>query len=353
MKVVQETSSHLTLQLRPWFLWLLGSIFGVAGLLPSLFLGSQSLLCDRNPPPGQCELTQTTLLRKQSQTWPLAELQGAEVNVSSGSDGSPTYQVILRTREDSIPLSSYSSSGEERHRQQAADINQFLQDSAQPQLLIQHNDAWFGLLFVGIFTGVALVIILVFGQIVTVDLDKLANQFTLTQRGVLGVKRIEHPLRAIVSTRIESSRNSKGSTTYRLSLVLNSGEVIPLTPYYSSGYDEKQRTGERISTFLGLAPPSTNSEHPLVPNFKDLFTLVTGGTAKREHAIATYRDRLQANPEDMDAHTQLALVLIMQGEKTEARNHLTAARRQFLAEGKTDLSNQITALIAQVDTQDN
>jgi hypothetical protein len=351
MRVIQETTHRLTLQLRPWGLWILGGIFGLVGLIPSFFLGSQRLVCDRLPAPGHCDLTQATLWQRRTQTWPLADLKAAEIETSSDDEGDPLYRIVLQRKEGSIPFRDYYSSDALWHKTRAARINQFLQDPTEPQLVLEHHDFWFPFLFGAGFLGVGLLIIGVFGEIITADFDKSTHQFTLTRRGLQGTQRVTHPLSSIVRLRIESDRSSKGSKTYCLHLVLSSGESLALTPYFSSGLPDKTRLGEQIATFLNLGSQGVSLEDPAptLPNLKELFTLVTGNPQQREQAIATYRNRIQQNPEDIEAHAQLAMALIVQGRETEARRHLAETRRQFLAEGKSPLADQITALIAHLD----
>ncbi len=258
MKFIQRTSTQLKLQILPLVIWMIGGIIMNAGLGESQKIGRYRVICDRLPESGHCEVSQSSFWQTHRQTFPLKDLQGAEVVSRNSRKRNTPYKVVLRLPGRLIPLHDFLSSNRSSHQKQADRINQFVQDSTQSNLAISRN--MFGLMMTSFlcFCGMALLIIAGLGQIVILKLDKPSNQFILTWRGLLGTKRIEHPLRNIARSYVEPSISRRsGRKTYVIKVMLTSGESFAVTPYHSSGYDEKLRITQEIHSFLGIEPTET------------------------------------------------------------------------------------------------
>ncbi len=109
-----------------------------------------------------------------------------------------------------------------------------------------------GLLGGVIFGGAGLAILVFFGGISVCDVDRTTSTVTLKTTSLLGTKKREILIRDVSDVIIEQSHSSRGGTTFRVSLVTTSGETFPLRSYYSSGYGSKQKTAERLRSFLGV-----------------------------------------------------------------------------------------------------
>lgn len=79
--------------------------------------------------------------------------------------------------------------------------------------------------------------------------DKTLDTFTISRQGLFGKEVIQGRLSEIEDIQVEESTDSDGST-YRVSIVLMSGDRLPLTPYYSSDRKNKQETASYIKSFL-------------------------------------------------------------------------------------------------------
>ena len=66
------------------------------------------------------------------------------------------------------------------------------------------------------------------------------------------VTREEYPLRNVASAFVDSSKSSDGDT-WRVVVQLADGQIIPVTSYYTSGYDSKKIAADRIQEFLNHA----------------------------------------------------------------------------------------------------
>jgi len=89
----------------------------------------------------------------------------------------------------------------------------------------------------------------------TVTADRPSGTLTLLYRSLLRSLTKEYPLTEIASVEVDSSRSSSSSgssTTYRLTLLLTSGNRVPLRSYYSSGYNEKERKARQLREFMGV-----------------------------------------------------------------------------------------------------
>ncbi len=88
----------------------------------------------------------------------------------------------------------------------------------------------------------------------TVTADRPSGTLILRYKSSLRSVVREYPLIEIASVEVDSSRSSSNgsSTTYRLALVLTSGNRVPLRSYYSSGYKEKESKARQLREFMGL-----------------------------------------------------------------------------------------------------
>jgi hypothetical protein len=101
--------------------------------------------------------------------------------------------------------------------------------------------------------AIGLLIFAAFGGVSTCVLDRERGTVTLKYRSLFRAKTQEYPLTDIASVEIGRSRkDSEGHSSFRVELALTSGERIPLTPYYSSGWNARHARAERLRAFLGL-----------------------------------------------------------------------------------------------------
>lgn len=205
-------------------------------------------------------------------------------------------------------------------------------------------------LFGGLVALIGVLIILVVAQHVTCSFDRSTAQFTLTRQGFLGTKRVQHPLHEIVAVRVQCDSSGKGRT-YRVVVVLDSSEQVPLTSFFSSGERDKQAIAACIRTFLGL---SEIPEIPL-PRFQQILRMLVNPAAQHQvrsdydQVVAIYEAAIRQNPDNIEAYRNLALVLAMQNRLEEAKGHLEHAKAVLLQQGKHDIARQFDAWLTQID----
>lgn len=138
--------------------------------------------------------------------------------------------------------------------------------------------------------------ILLLSKELRVTLDQGAGELQMEYRGLFGRSVRTIPLAEIADVMIERSRSSRGGTTYRVTLLLHSGERRPLRSYYSSGYAAKEKMANQIRAAIGLGdlpePPN------LLQSLSALFRgSTTAGTAPAPLIPAIARNAIAASKE--------------------------------------------------------
>jgi hypothetical protein len=181
-------------------------------------------------------------------------LTGSKVAQKTDSDGDRVYQVVLLTKNGDVPLQNVWSSGYGGKEDFSTQVNRYVQDTNTPLLSVQESGGITGLLFTGLFVVIG-VIMAVFGVRLLLTLwifDRSGGVVVRQISGLGGARAKEYPLDDVIAVDVESSRSSNSSTTYRVALYMGTGERVPLTTSYSSGYRRKAETARTIQEFLGL-----------------------------------------------------------------------------------------------------
>jgi tetratricopeptide (TPR) repeat protein len=349
MKVIQENHSQMTLRLRPWFLWVFGGIFTSAGLLIALLASVDSFTCRRDSStPATCELSRIGLLGKEQQILPLEDIQGTKVNHLRDSKGNSSYSLILLTNQGEISPINTSLSNYETVHKWGEEIEVFLQDNQQNNLVIEYDNRWAIYIFSGLFISSGIVVGLC-GKVVFCKIDKTLGILTLDKYNLISNSQAEYNIRDIKGLTLQTSTGSKGSKTYRVALVMASGDYIPFTSYYSSGFNQQQQTVDIISKFINLEPII---EHEPMISLPEVFSLVKDmvglkfmNLQKREAKLATLQEAVRNNPDDAEANYQYGLALSILQKNDEAQPFLATAQRLFSNQGEWQKVQQIDAIL--------
>ncbi|MDG2990451.1 hypothetical protein L3556_05820 [Candidatus Synechococcus calcipolaris G9] len=254
MERLEHSHNRLVLRDRPWLFWIMGVVFIGMITFPLFTIGKHEVLCRRfTPTDGQCRLTSRYILAgTRIQRVPIQAIQEARVD-SKRSRNSRSYQVQLITREGIVRFGTYNS-GAQWHNSLASRINQFVTNPQIVELQEERDDRWFALGISSIFICSALVMVLGFGKTLILDFDKTQGTLTMTYKGVFGQTVREYNLQYIHAVDVESARSSKGGMVYGITLVMNSGDRVPIRSYKTSNRKPKEETAADIRTFLGLKP---------------------------------------------------------------------------------------------------
>jgi hypothetical protein len=124
-------------------LLIMGFIFAVAGGSVSWFFGSDiTLTVQRSTDTCVIEATGITGGKKEVNRFPLSRVKSAEVDSKAGTrsgnkKSKPTYQVVLRTDDGTIPFSNVWTSDRAAHQENADAINRYLASSEETLSVVQ------------------------------------------------------------------------------------------------------------------------------------------------------------------------------------------------------------------------
>lgn len=121
------------------------------------------------------------------------------------------------------------------------------------------TDTFWGLLAIPLFIPIFLVTFVRRDDLI---LDRSRNLLELRHSTFRGRTRVQHQLEHLHRAKLQSSRSSKGGTTYRIALVLDGGMdagTHPVTPIYVSGNGAK-RGVQAINSWLAQDVDSRQSQ---------------------------------------------------------------------------------------------
>jgi hypothetical protein len=255
MKVIQENESQMTLRARPWSLWILGAFFTGFGLFMVVSGSDNTLSCRRdNTAPPSCELSKKSLFSSQQQILPLENIERTTVQAYRRRNRR-SYSLGLVTKTGVIdPIEARLTS-----EKTVEDFQQFFKDTEKQNLFIKNDGRFTGYAFAVMFIPLGLLVAFAYSLTTVCHIDKNSGQLTLLNYGLRSKSQAEYNINDIQLITLQAlvSNNHK---RYRLILLMESGELLPLTPNFTAGLQEQEKTATRLSNFLNLQyfPPNTN-----------------------------------------------------------------------------------------------
>ncbi len=253
MKITRQTSSVLELNTFSPLALGFGILFGLAFVGSGSFVISRGKLavlsCSRlSPEPPVCTLQENQLWG--SRRSELGVLQGAHLQENWG-DETDTYAVLIQsssgTRQLNVATSNYGF-----HRQAVSQINQFVNNPAQPNLRIQQDQRLLMTLFGGVFVVSGLCIWLFVISFSWFEFDKIRGTLRVRTVSALQNKVTEYQLRDIRKVMIEETTDSDGDPVFGVSLIVLNQPKIELFKHKTAGIQEKETLADTIRAFLGL-----------------------------------------------------------------------------------------------------
>ncbi|MBE9201111.1 MULTISPECIES: hypothetical protein [unclassified Nodularia (in: cyanobacteria)] len=351
MKIIQENDSQMTLRLRPWLLWIFGVILTNIGLSGAvLWPKVHTFTCRRDTTaPAICQSYTTGLSSSDQQVVSLKDIQGTKIHTVKGSKGKRSYRLLLLTNKGEISPISIDISDQRTVKNWVEEIEVFRKDTQKQNLLIEYDNRFSDYLFAGLFTSLGLVLGLVLGKVFVCKIDKSLGKLTLEQYGLLGNSQAEYSTSQIRGVTVQKTKSSKGSRTYRIALFMYSGEYIPFTSYYTSGFRYHQQIADRISEFLDLEPMRENDD---MMSFKKVFStvqeiskMVFMTRQKREAELPSLQQAVMNNRNDAEANFQYGLSLYILERYQEAQPFLEEAKRLFVLSGQYQRVDKIDGFL--------
>lgn len=253
MKVVQESQNQMTLRLRPWFVWIFGAVFASVGSVMPIFIAHAHIFsCLRQTSTlGICQISTIGILSKTEKKLALSDIQGTEIKTFKDSKNNWRSQVVLLTKDGVVRPIANTSPNDGTVKTWAKEIEAFLQDPQKQELLIKYDYRFLACLYASLFVIAGLSIAILLGKVLICHIDKRLGKLTLEYHGLFNKSQEEYKIRDIQFMTVQKT-SSKSGSTYRVAMVMQSGEQIPFTYYYSSGLHGKKKIVDNISRFLNL-----------------------------------------------------------------------------------------------------
>ncbi|MEA5621141.1 hypothetical protein VB711_25380, partial [Cronbergia sp. UHCC 0137] len=253
MKIIQESHNQMTLRLRPWFLWIFGAVLASVGLVMPIYIAHAHIFsCLRQTSTsGICQISIIGLLSKTEKKLALSDIQGSKIKTFRDRKNNWRSQIILFTKNGIVIPIANTSPNPITVKTWAKQIEDFLQDAQKQELLIEYDYRLLACLYASLFVIAGLSIAILLGKVLICHIDKRLGTLTLEYCGLLGNLQTKYKIRDIHYMTVEKT-TSKNGYTYRVAMVMQSGEHIPFTRYYTSGLHGKQETIDNISRFLNL-----------------------------------------------------------------------------------------------------
>ncbi|MBN4002137.1 hypothetical protein [Nostoc sp. LPT] len=277
IKIHEKTQNKLNFTIQPKLLRFIGFFIGQAGIicLYTIFtiISVTQLSCDRVPQNLQafsieqkssiiiCELREFDFFDHQKSQKKITGLIGTRLEKQTKTDKEGkilyTYRVQLLTNRESILFTqiAYSDYFLEEAELIILKIKNFLAQPLDKNLVVKQDDTLKGYAAIGgtLFLFLVGLLIIAAGSFINCNFDKESNSLTLSRYrwfGKLGKAVFLYSLNEIVDIKVESSDSSEGGSVHRVILMLASGETVPLSGCYSSGFEEKQEIVKMSKSFL-------------------------------------------------------------------------------------------------------
>lgn len=207
-----------------------------------------------------CQLIEFDFLGHQKSQKQISGLIGTrlEKQKKTDKDGKITYkyQVMLLTNTDIVPFrrETYSDYFQEKAEYIILTIKRFLAEPLERNLIVKQDDTLtvYTAIVISLFWFLLSLLLIAAGSFINCNFDKESNSLTLSRYrwfGKLGKAVFQYSLNEIVDIKVESS-DSEDGFVYRVVFMLASGESVPLSGVYSSGFEEKQQIVKMIKNFL-------------------------------------------------------------------------------------------------------
>ncbi|WP_334866460.1 hypothetical protein [Nostoc sp.] len=154
-----------------------------------------------------------------------------------------SYKILLLTDKDSFPFTdrTYPKFKLEELQSIVLRINKFLKNPTDNNLAVILDDTFMGYIVVRftVFCGILALLIASPGLFIICNLDKETNTVKISRYrwfGTLGKTVFQYSLNEITDVKLERIDTSIDEYFFRVILVLESGDNLPLTPNYTSNY---------------------------------------------------------------------------------------------------------------------
>lgn len=271
-KVSEETENRFVFGIRSTFLWpfaFFTSVISLAAIFSTLTFSPTTILTCKHSCPeisvGQlypnCQLTVVSWLGTEKSKTSIENLQAALLDAKLDNDDKSNlfdrYRVTLATEKESIPFVKnyiYTSDSEYQNLLNIiSQVNSFVGEPLQDSLTVEQSEKELGFVCfaLSIFFGLITFLLVKIPPYITCFFDRELDRVTIERRNLFGSKSSDYNISDITAVKLESTSDSDGAY-FRLTLLLTSGQKVPLTYTFTSDCREKQHIANQLQKFLGL-----------------------------------------------------------------------------------------------------
>jgi|GEM_PF-5819779 len=251
---VREEGEGLTVKIGPSLGGIIfGTVFVLIGVLAPLLVPIKSYLeCDKGT--MKCTHQSANLLWSKQivfNAWRLKDIKREAVETENGKSHvikEIKYHYKIDTGQGIIKFPFFDLSELDANTLED-NIKGFIMGDNK-HLEEVYETKMFLLLFVFALAG--LITIVAFGRSTTCVIDKGKDIFMILRKGIFTKRNIELKLSKIRYIGLARSVGSKGSSTFRVVLYTADGDEVPLTSYYSSGFNSHMKVAKKIADYIGL-----------------------------------------------------------------------------------------------------
>ncbi|MBN3923395.1 hypothetical protein [Nostoc sp. NMS4] len=276
IQIYEQTQNQLKCIVQPKLLRFIGFFIGQIGII-SLYTiftitSITQISCDRVPQNLQassieqksskiiCQLIEFDFFGHQKSQKQISGLIGSRLEKQTKTDKEGKiiykYQVQLFTKTESIPFrrTTYSDYFSEEAEFIILKIKNFLVQPLETSLVVKKDDTLvvYAAIGITIFCLLLGLLIIASGSFIDCNFDKESNSLSISHYkwfGKLGKSVFLYSLNEIADIKVKSFYGEDG-TVHQITLMLESGERVPLIGTYSSGFQEKQEIVKIIKNFL-------------------------------------------------------------------------------------------------------
>lgn len=249
MKVLEQTSTMLKIQISRYswsvskYLLFFLLVLAIVGYSYKLSV----LKCERlEPKQVACVVTTTGIFETHTLPIPLGQLQGAEIESYTDSDGDTNYKIILITKTEKISSFIQSSSAQDI-KLEADKINNFLGNSQQLRLILRQDNRWF-FYVVAVISCMIFIFLLLKKRLISFTLDKSSNRLFAEYCNLFSNQVVEYILSNVKRAEVIEKEDSDGDKRYKTVLIIPSSGNISLLN--SSSRRKHYEIAETVNNFL-------------------------------------------------------------------------------------------------------
>ncbi len=253
MNIQTPGFNQRTISFYPWMMLLVGTIFMAVAIF--FMVASQlsySIDCqNKTPSMAQGCLVKTKFYQVTLQTKYIGDLQRATAYSWRTKKGKRQYGVKVIGSAESARLGFMSMFSQSDTVALAQNINEYIQSSTTHRFYMKNIANHWLFLFGSVFFIVGCSIA-ISSRKITIHIDKNTKHLTIKRKNIFNTEVKELSTDNINTLILQTTRNTKGQTIYRVCFQMSDGQTIPLQKSYDNYVSQKLKLIAELTEFLEL-----------------------------------------------------------------------------------------------------